>query len=81
MLEFQSSEGCVAYISDAGCLVIKQKSIEFGKEVSVILTPAMAWEIARMIDDFHDEMVFTWADGLIQKSDDQSEKEVSNGPN
>lgn len=66
MLEFQSSEGCVAYISDAGCLVIKQKSIEFGKEVSVILTPAMAWEIARMIDDFHDEMVFTWADGMVK---------------
>jgi hypothetical protein len=81
MLAFQSSEGCQAYINDSGCLVIKQWDRECGESVMVILTPAMAWEIARMIDDFHDEMVFTWADGLIQKSNEQLEKEVSNGPN
>ena len=66
MLEFQSTEGCKAYISDAGCLVIEQKSIEFGKEVSVVLTPAMAWEIAQMVKDFNEEMVWKWADGMIK---------------
>lgn len=73
MLKFRSSEGCEAYISDVGCLVIKQSSFCYGEDVMVVLTPAMAWEIARMIDDFHEEMTFAWADGLIQgDSDEQS---------
>lgn len=71
MLKFRSSEGCEAYISDVGCLVIKQDSLDFGQEVSIVLTPAMAWEIARMIDDFHEEMTFAWADGLIQGDSDE----------
>lgn len=66
MIKFQSMEGCEAYISDAGCLVITQRSIEFGKEVSVVLTPAMAWEIAKMVEDLNDDMVFKWADGMVK---------------
>jgi hypothetical protein len=78
MLKFRDSEGCEAYISDVGCLVIKQHNFELGVEVSVILTPAMAYEIARMIDYFHAEMVFEWADGLIQR-DEPDQTEDKNG--
>ena len=66
MIKFQSVEGCEAYISNCGCLVIKQQSMEFGKEVMVFLTPAMAWEIAQMVQDCNEEMVLKWADGMIE---------------
>lgn len=66
MLKFKGNEGCEAFINDEGCLVIKQHSVEFGKDVCVILTPAMAWEIAKMVEDFNDEMVFSWADGMVK---------------
>lgn len=79
MLKFQDTEGCEAYISDAGCLVIKQKSFEFGKQVSVVLTPAMAWEIARIVDDYHEEMIFAWADGLIERPENPKNDEAKNG--
>jgi len=66
MIKFQSVEGCEAYISDSGCLVITQQCLEFGKEVSVVLTPGMAWEIAQMVQDRNEEMVFKWSDGMIE---------------
>ncbi len=66
MIKFQSMEGCEAYYSDSGCLVITQRSIEFGKDVSVVLTPAMAWEIAKMVEDLNHDMVFKWADGMVK---------------
>lgn len=66
MIKFQSVEGCEAYISEDGCLVIKQISHEFGKEVAVFLTPAMAWEIAQMVQECNEEMVFKWSDGMIR---------------
>jgi phosphoribosylamine-glycine ligase len=66
MIKFQSVEGCEAYISDSGCLVIKQQCLEFGKEVSVVLTPGMAWEIAQMVQDCNEEMVFKWSDGMME---------------
>lgn len=66
MIKFEYVEGCQAYISVSGCLVIKQQSIEYGKEVCVVLTPAMAWEIAQMVQDCNEEMVFKWRDGMIE---------------
>ena len=66
MIKFQSVEGCEAYISEDGCLVIKQQNYEFGKEVSIFLTPAMAWEIAQLVQDCNEEMVFRWSDGMIR---------------
>ncbi len=67
MLKFRSSEGCEAYISDVGCLVIKQESFEFGKEVTVVLTPQQAWEVAKMVEDFYDEMIEDWDGGRINE--------------
>lgn len=73
MLKFRSSEGCEAYISDVGCLVIKQESFEFGKVVTVVLPPEQAWEVSRMVQDFYDEMLNKWNGGLIEEiGDDQS---------
>ena len=67
MLKFRGHQGCEFFINDDGCIVIKQDSYEFGKEVSIILTPDMAWELHRMIDDNYDDMVFTWADGMVKE--------------
>jgi hypothetical protein len=79
MLKFQAIEGCEALINDAGCLVIKQYDLTMGQTVMVILTPAMAWEIARMVDDYHEEMIFAWADGLIERHENPKNDEAKNG--
>jgi hypothetical protein len=47
--------------------VLKQDSFEFGKEVTVVLTPEQAWHVRQLIDDFHDEMVNDWNEGLIEE--------------
>jgi len=67
MLKFRSAEACEIYISDAGCLVIKQDSFQFGKEVAVILTPEQAWEVSKLVSDFYDEMVEEWNGGRIKE--------------
>ncbi len=66
MVKFQGSQGCEFYINLDGCIVIKQDSYEFGKEVRVVLTPAMAWELQALINSHHEEMTFAWADGMVQ---------------
>jgi hypothetical protein len=72
MLKFRGSEGLEVYISDVGCLVLKQESFEFGKEVSVVLTPEQAWHVKQLIDDFHEEMVNEWNEGLIQEGQENA---------
>jgi hypothetical protein len=67
MLKFRSSEGCEIYISDVGCLVIKQDSFEFGKEVTIILTPEQAFEVSQLVNVYYDEMVEEWDNGRIKK--------------
>lgn len=67
MLKFRSVEACEIYISEAGCLIIKQDSFEFGKPVTVILTPEQAWEVSALINDFYDEMVEEWNGGRIKE--------------
>jgi len=67
MLKFQDIQGCEIFINDDGCIVIKQQSIEFGKEVAVVLTPMMAYELARLVDDQYEDMASEWADGLVEK--------------
>jgi hypothetical protein len=67
MLKFRSSEGCEIYISDIGCLVIKQDSFEFGKEVTIILTPEQAFEVSQLVNVYYDEMVEEWDNGRIKK--------------
>ena len=67
MLKFRPAEGCEIYISDVGCLVIKQHSVEFGKEVTIILTPDQAWELSQLVQDFCDEMVEEWDGGRIKE--------------
>jgi hypothetical protein len=69
MLKFRSTDNLEAYISSAGCLVLKQDSFEFGKEVSIVLTPAMAWELQSLINANHEEMTFAWADGMVKGDD------------
>ncbi len=66
MLKFRGSEGCEIEIDENGCVVIWQHSYEFGKEVSVVLTPAMVWELTCLVNDKYDDMVFAWADGMIK---------------
>jgi phosphoribosylamine-glycine ligase len=73
MLKFRSVEQCEAYISDVGCLVIKQECLEFGEKVTVILSPDQALKIAHMVADAGDEMLDKWNGGLIEeRGDDQS---------
>ena len=67
MLKFRSSEGCEIYINDAGCLVIKQDSFEFGKQVTIILTPEQAWEVSKLVGDFYVEMVEEWDGGRVKE--------------
>jgi hypothetical protein len=67
MFKFRSAEGCEVYISDVGCLVIKQDSFEFGREVQVVLTPDQAWEVSQLIKDFHDQMVEDWDGGRVKE--------------
>jgi hypothetical protein len=67
MLKFRSSEGCEIYISDVGCLVIKQDSFEFGKQVTVILTPEQAFEVSQLVNVYYDEMIEEWDGGRISK--------------
>jgi hypothetical protein len=67
MLKFQDIQGCEIFINDDGCIVIKQQSIEFGKEVAVVLTPIMAYELARLIDEQYEGMAWEWADGMVKK--------------
>jgi hypothetical protein len=71
MLKFRGSEGAEIYLSDVGCLVIKQHSFEFGEDVMVVLTPEQAWHVKQLIDDFHEEMVNAWNEGLIQEDDNE----------
>jgi phosphoribosylamine-glycine ligase len=67
MLKFRSSEGCEIYISDVGCLVIKQDSFEFGKQVTVILNPEQAFEVSQLVNAYYDEMIEEWDGGRIKE--------------
>lgn len=67
MLKFMSTEGLEAFISDRGCLVLKQDSVIDGKLVTIIVTPEQAWEISQMVQDFYDEMVEEWDGGRIKE--------------
>jgi hypothetical protein len=67
MLKFRSSQGCEIYISDVGCLVIKQDSFDFGKEVTIILTPEQAFEVSQLVNVYYDEMIEEWDGGRISK--------------
>ena len=64
MLKFLGTQDLEVYISDVGCLILKQQSIEFGKEVMVIIYPEQAFHIASMIQDYYDEMVDKWNEGM-----------------
>ncbi len=67
MLKFRGIEGFEAYISDVGCLVIKQDSEIDGKNVTIVLTPDHAWELMELIQSFHDEMVEEWDGGRVKE--------------
>lgn len=71
MLKFRETQGLEAYISDVGCLVLKQDSFIDGKEVTVILAPHQAWEVHRMIVDFWEQMVTDWDGGLVKVEEDE----------
>jgi hypothetical protein len=71
MLKFRATDDLEAYISDVGCLVLKQNSFIEGKEITIIITPEQAYEVAQMVLDFHEEMCNSWMGGLDKESDDE----------
>ena len=71
MLKFRATDGLEAYISDVGCLVLKQDSAIYGKEVTVVLTPDQAEEIKMLVIDFYDEMATLWNGGLVKEDSDE----------
>lgn len=71
MLKFRGTQNLEAYISDVGCLVLKQDSAIDENEVTIILAPHQAWEVHRMIVDFWEEMVTDWDGGLIKEDADE----------
>jgi hypothetical protein len=71
MLKFRATDDLEAYISDVGCLVLKQNSSIEGKEVTIVLTPYQAEEIKMLIIDFYDEMANEWNFGLIKEDIDE----------
>ena len=71
MLKFRATDSLEAYISDVGCLVLKQDSEIYGKEVTVVLTPDQAEEIKMLVIDFYDEMAALWNGGLIKEDNNE----------
>jgi hypothetical protein len=67
MLKFRATDDLEAYISEIGCLILKQNSSIHGHEVSIVLTPDQAKEIKMVVNDFHEEMENLWAGGMEEK--------------
>ena len=64
MLKFRAIDGLEAYISDVGCIVLKQDSTIHGQEVTIVLTPDQAIQIAALFAGNHEIMSELWNDGL-----------------
>jgi hypothetical protein len=64
MLKFRATDNLEAYISDVGCLVLKQDSTIHGREVTIVLTPDQAVQIAALFAGNHEIMSELWNDGL-----------------
>jgi hypothetical protein len=67
MLKFRGSQELEVYISDVGCLVLKQESIELGKEVTIIVSPEQAYHINLLLKDKLLSMYDDWDDGLCKE--------------
>jgi hypothetical protein len=67
MLKFRATDDLEVYISDIGCIVLKQYSLEHGKTVTIVITPEQAWEVSKLIQDFYDSMVEEWDGGRIKE--------------
>ncbi len=64
MLKFRATDDLEAYISDVGCLVLKQNSSIEGKQVTIVLTPDQALEVAALFSENHEEMHDIWNRGM-----------------
>lgn len=69
MLKFRATDGLEAYISSVGCLVLKQDSSIYGGEVTIILTPDQAAEVASIFAENHEVMNDLW-NGGVENSDE-----------
>jgi hypothetical protein len=72
MLKFRATDNLEAYISDFGCLVLKQNSSIHGHEVTIVLHPEQAFDIGELISSSVDEMFNVWNGGLEAKDDSEA---------
>jgi len=63
-MKFLGTQALEAYISDVGCLVLKQDSAEFGRELMIIITPDQVYHIKKLIDENLLSMYEDWNDGV-----------------
>lgn len=63
-MKFLGTQALEAYISDVGCLVLKQDSAEFGRELMIIITPDQLYHIKKLIDENLLSMYEDWNDGV-----------------
>lgn len=67
-MKFLGTQALEAYISDVGCLVLKQDSAEFGRELMIIITPDQVYHIKKLIDENLLSMYEDWNDGVENDS-------------
>ncbi len=72
MLKFRATDNLEAYISDVGCLVLKQDSTIHGREVTIVLTPDQAVEVAALFAENHEIMSDLWNRGMEDEDDSEA---------
>jgi hypothetical protein len=72
MLKFRSTDNLEAYISSIGCLVLKQDSTIHGREVTIVLTPDQAVEVAALFAENHEIMSDLWNRGMEAEDDSEA---------
>ena len=72
MLKFRATDDLEAYISDVGCLVLKQNSSIEWKEVTIVLTPEQAFEISSLVIANFEQMQNEWNSGMEAEDDSEA---------
>jgi hypothetical protein len=72
MLKFRATDDLEAYISDVGCLVLKQNSTIHGGEITIVLTPDQAVEVAALFAENYEIMYELWNGGMEAHDDSEA---------
>ncbi len=72
MLKFKATDDLKVYISGAGRLVLEQYSFEYGKTVTILITPEQAFETCAFVMKNYEEMVEVWNGGLEVEDDSEA---------